>query len=239
MSFTVIVPARMGSTRLPGKPLAQLAGEPMIIHVLKRATQSGARKVIVATDSSEIAKTVEVFGYGFHLTGECDSGSERAAMAAREMDIDGVIVNLQCDEPEIDPALITEVAKRAEIGYCDCATAAAEINEEDANNPDVVKVVTGHDGFALYFSRAAIPARRGSNSGEVPYLGHLGIYAFAPSKILELLEMQTPPIAAVEGLEQLTWLWNNWRIAIVDAESFTHGIDTKKDLELANERLSG
>ena len=239
MSFSVVVPARQGSTRLPGKPLALIAGKPMLLHTLERAAASGAARVVAATDSEEVIQVASDAGFEAHITGECDSGSERVAMVAKKLGLDGVVVNLQCDEPEADPGLIAKVGERAGRGDCDCATAAAPIGESEAQSPDVVKVVTDQDGIALYFSRAVIPSQRDAgNERPSPVLGHVGIYAFAAGKVESILEMERSRLEICERLEQLSWLWNGWRIAVVGAGSFTHGVDTPEDLESANARLA-
>ena len=210
----------------------------MLLHTLERAAASGAARVVAATDSKEIIQVAIDAGFEAHITGKCDSGSERVAIAAKNLSLDGVVVNLQCDEPEADPELIAKVGERAGRGDCDCTTAAAPIGESVAQSPDVVKVVTDQEEFALYFSRAVIPSQRDAgHERPSPILGHVGIYAFAPGKVESILEMKPSHLELCERLEQLSWLWNGWRIAVVDAGSFTHGVDTPQDLEAANARI--
>lgn len=211
----------------------------MVLHVLERAALSGAERVVLATDSTEVAELAESSGFESHLTGDCDSGSKRVAAAVNDLYLDGVVVNLQCDEPEIDPGLVTEVAGRAGSGGCDCATAAAPISGELAANPDVVKVVTDRNDMALYFSRAAIPAQRdGADDGQARCWGHVGIYGFAPGKAKDIAAMEASSLEASERLEQLSWLWHGWKIAVIKTGDFTCGIDSPRDLDEANARLA-
>lgn len=235
MNFTVVVPARLAATRLPGKSLADICGKPMIVHVLERARQTGAARVIAAIDSASIAAAVTAAGFEVAMTGECATGTERVAQAARQLGIDGVIVNLQGDEPEVDPDLVRAVAQRAATGDCACATAAAPITTATAADPHVVKVVVTASGQAALFSRAPIPHCQPPAQAE--YLGHMGIYAFAPGRLERTLALKTCELETVERLEQLRWLWHDWPIAVIRASSFSRGIDTEADLAAARQRL--
>lgn len=211
----------------------------MLVRVLERAALSGAERVVAATDSEKVAEVTKAAGFETVITGACRSGSERAAAAAGELGLGGVVVNLQGDEPEADPNLIAELGERAGKGDCDCATAAAPISADEAESPDIVKVVSDEPGFAMYFSRAAIPARRNPDDDPPAYMGHIGIYAFAPGKVAEIAGMEPTGPERSEGLEQLCWLGNGWRIAVVRAKEFTCGIDTPEELAAASARLAG
>lgn len=224
MTFSAVVPARLGSTRLPDKPLADIGGTPMVVHVLMRAREAGAGRVVCATDSQRIADAAGEAGFEAALTGECASGTERVARAAESLGLEGVVVNLQGDEPDIDPRLIADVARRAQEGGCQCATAAGPIDAGMAGDPHVVKVVVGADGRALYFSRSAIP------HGAREFLGHIGIYAFAPGLLAGTLDLAPAGLERAERLEQLRWLWHGWRIDVVVADRFSRGIDTPAEL---------
>ena len=239
MSFNVFVPARLAATRLPDKPLADLAGKPMLVRVLDQAAAAGAQRVVAATDSTELAKVAKEAGHEVVLTGEHPSGSARVAAAARELDLlDQVNINLQGDIPEIEPKLIAAIAAEVATDTCDCATVAAPISAAQAADPHLVKVVTAHQGRALYFSRAQIPFAR-DPATPPRLLGHVGVYAFGKGKLKYVSEMRPSPLEAAEALEQLTWLWAGWRIAVVETDSFVHGIDTPEDLAAARQRLAG
>lgn len=238
MSFNVIVPARLAATRLPDKPLADLAGKPMIVRVLDQAAASGAARVVAATDSSALATVVKDAGHEVAMTGKHPSGSARVAAAAAQLDLlDQVNINLQGDLPEIDPQLIAAIAAEVATDTCDCATVAAPIGAKEAADPHLVKVVVEHQSRALYFSRAQIPFAR--DPAHVPrLLGHVGVYAFGKGKLKYVSDMKPSPLEASEALEQLTWLWAGWRIAVVQTETFVHGIDTPADLAAARSRLA-
>ena len=238
MQFTVIVPARLASTRLPNKPLAKLAGKPILLHVLQRAHESGAQRVIAATDAPQLAELAIDAGFEAELTGTCSNGTARTAQAAAQLGLDGVIVNLQGDEPAIDPAVIRQVAQLAGDGSCACATAAAPITAAQAADANIVKVVLRSDATAAYFSRAALPHARAATD-TVAYLGHIGIYAFAPGKLAQTQQLTPCPWEQIENLEQLRWLWHGWTIAAIPAANFCHGIDTEADLAAAQAGFAG
>ncbi len=237
VQFTVIVPVRLASTRLPDKPLAEIGGKPILLHVLQRAREADAERIVVATDAPQLVKLATEAGFEAVLTGPCANGTERAAQAAAKLEIKGIIVNLQGDEPAIDPAVIRAVAQRSCDGHCDCATAAAPISRAQAASPDNVKVVLRGDGTAACFSRAPIPFFRVEQSTET-HLGHIGLYAFAPGKLAQ--SQQLPPCEweQTELLEQLRWLWHGWSIATIVTPKYCHGIDTPDDLQAARENFN-
>jgi 3-deoxy-manno-octulosonate cytidylyltransferase (CMP-KDO synthetase) len=241
MSFTVIIPARMASTRLPDKPLADLGGKPMVVRVAERASLSGASHVIVATDHAEVAAACQRHGVDVQMTrGDHPSGTDRIAevAAALALPADAVIVNVQGDEPLIDPALIDACAARVNAST-PMSTAAHVIDDiDDVFNPNVVKVVPDANGDAMLFSRATIPWHRDAfavdqtrmPAGYQP-LRHVGIYAYRQDFLLRYPSLPPSPLETIEALEQLRVLWNGYRIAvhIVDAMP-APGVDTPEDL---------
>lgn len=243
MSFTVIIPARMASSRLPNKPLADIAGVPMVVRVAQRALQSSAQRVVVATDSAEVIETCRRFGVETVLTrADHHSGSDRLAEACHLLALadEALIVNVQGDEPLIDPMLINAVASELQR-RTDCAmsTAAHAINDlPELLNPNVVKVVSDAHQNAMYFSRAPIPANRelpGAawwKSGDLPApFRHVGIYAYRV-KFLKLFPMlEHSPLEQLESLEQLRALWHGYKIAVhTTAAAPGPGVDTPEDL---------
>ncbi|HQR97093.1 MULTISPECIES: 3-deoxy-manno-octulosonate cytidylyltransferase [unclassified Polaromonas] len=245
MSFTVLIPARLASTRLPDKPLADIAGVPMVVRVAQRALLSGASRVVVATDSPRIAESCAAFQVTTVLThADHPSGSDRLAEACNLLRLgnDEVVVNVQGDEPLIDPALIDAVAGLlADRPDCAMSTAAHAINSiTDLNNPNVVKVVLDARNTALYFSRAPIPAARdaggqawwGAGSQLPPPLRHVGIYGYRVGFLRQFPALPQAPLERLEQLEQLRALWHGHRIAVhVTAQAPGPGVDTPEDLE--------
>lgn len=245
MSFTVLIPARLASTRLPDKPLADIAGAPMVVRVAQRALLSGASRVVVATDSPRIAESCAAFQVTTVLThADHPSGSDRLAEACNLLRLgnDEVVVNVQGDEPLIDPALIDAVAGLlADRPDCAMSTAAHAINSiTDLNNPNVVKVVLDARNTALYFSRAPIPAARdaggqawwGAGSQLPPPLRHVGIYGYRVGFLRQFPALPQAPLERLEQLEQLRALWHGHRIAVhVTAQAPGPGVDTPEDLE--------
>jgi 3-deoxy-manno-octulosonate cytidylyltransferase (CMP-KDO synthetase) len=244
LSFVVLIPARLASTRLPDKPLADLAGLPMVVRVAQRAQQSRAERVVVAADDSRIVDACLAHGVRALLTRtDHASGSDRLAEACAQLGLaDGaVIVNVQGDEPLIDPALIDAVAHTL-ASHPDAAmsTAAHAIESpEDFVNPNVVKVVLDAHGNALYFSRAPIPwwrdgfARNGPTAlpSSPAALRHIGIYGYRAGFVRQFPSLPPAPIEATEALEQLRALWHGHRIAVhVSAHAPGPGIDTPEDL---------
>ena len=243
MPFLVIIPARYGSTRLPGKPLAAIAGRPMIAHVAARALESGARRVIVATDDERIAEAVTGTGAEACLTArEHASGTDRIAEAVDILNLDDaqVVVNLQGDEPLMPPKLIREVAAALEsTGGAHMATACHPTSPGEIDNPDVVKVVRDAAGLALYFSRAPIPYPRSPGRGAGGrHQRHIGIYAYRAGFIRRFAAWPPCGLEQVESLEQLRALWHGCRIVVVDAEEVpASAVDTAEDLERVRKYL--
>jgi 3-deoxy-manno-octulosonate cytidylyltransferase (CMP-KDO synthetase) len=243
MAFTVLVPARLASTRLPNKPLADIAGLPMIVRVAQRASQSQAARVAVAADHESILQACAQHGVEAVLTRpDHASGSDRLAEACEKLGLDGddVVVNVQGDEPLIDPALIDAVAallrERTDAQMSTAAHAIADL--ADVANPNVVKVVIDARGMAMYFSRATIPWSRDAFAGGIhslpatPLLRHVGIYGYRAGFLRAYPSMPQAPIETAEALEQLRVLWHGHRIAVhVTAAAPGIGVDTPDDLE--------
>jgi len=234
VSFSVIIPARYASTRFPGKPLADLAGKPMVVRVCERAKQSGAVAVHVATDDERIAAAVRQHGFAVAMTrSDHASGTDRLAEAAEQLGLgdEHIVVNVQGDEPLIAPALIRDVAQLLERRRAAAmATACHAIHDgQTAANPNVVKVVLDAQGYALYFSRAEIPYPREPGA---PSYRHAGIYAYRVRFLREYAALSPAPIERAEALEQLRALWHGHRIAVVVSESdIPPGVDTPQDLQ--------
>ena len=242
MSFTVLVPARLASTRLPNKPLADIAGLPMIVRVAQRAGQSSAAAVVVAADHADIVAACAAHGVRAVLTRtDHATGSDRLAEACALLSLDGddMVVNVQGDEPLIDPALVDACATLlAQRGDCVMSTAAHAIDSPaEFDNPNVVKVVLDAAGRALYFSRAPIPWWRdgrasGSTALPVPApLRHVGLYAYRAGFLRRFPQLEPAPLERIESLEQLRVLWHGERIAVhVSAHAPGPGVDTPEDL---------
>ena len=238
MRTAIVIPARYGSTRLPAKPLLKSTGKYLIQHVFERASQAQrARFVIVATDDPRIASAVEGFGGNFVMTrSDHVSGTSRVAEVAQDLDVD-VIVNVQGDEPEIDPAVLDHLPELLSAHPdADVATLAAPIgNADEWRNPNAVKVVCDSFGRALYFSRAPIPwVRDGSpdfSARPARFLRHLGLYAYRREFLLRLADMSPHPIEDIEKLEQLRWLAHGCRIVVGCTESAFCGVDTLNEYE--------
>jgi 3-deoxy-manno-octulosonate cytidylyltransferase (CMP-KDO synthetase) len=242
MDFTVLIPARLASTRLPDKPLADIAGLPMVVRVAQRAAQSAAARVVVAADDPRIVQACAAHGVDAITTGTRHaSGSDRLAEACVRLGLDGdaVVVNVQGDEPLIDPALIDACAGRlAAEPDCAMATAAHPITAlADYADPNIVKVVCDARGHALYFSRAPIPWRRdGAAAGapalpEPPALRHVGLYAYRAAFLRRFPALPPAPIERTEALEQLRALWHGHRIAVLVSDAAPGiGVDTPEDL---------
>ncbi|MCL4759708.1 MAG: 3-deoxy-manno-octulosonate cytidylyltransferase [Rhodocyclaceae bacterium] len=243
IAFKAVVPARYASTRLPGKPLADLAGKPMVVRVLERAQAAGAQEVWVATDHHGVFEAVQAAG-GRALMTRADhpSGTERIAEVADALGWadDEIVVNVQGDEPLIDPELIAAVAKTlAASPDAAMATAAHPLEEAGAFfDPNIVKVVCDAHGCALYFSRAPIPWARDAFARErdalpanLPVLRHVGIYAYRVAFLRRYAELEVSPIEQWEALEQLRVLWHGERIVVstIDAAPVA-GVDTPEDL---------
>lgn len=240
MKFTVIIPARYASTRLPGKPLADIAGQPMIVRVMAQAKASGATRVIVATDHQAVADAVTQAGGEVCLTREDhQSGTERLAEVIDfyDFDDDDIVVNVQGDEPLIPPQIIHQVARNLHLSEAQMATLSVPIHSpEDVFNPNVVKVVTDQHQHALYFSRAAIPwdrdrfAMQQEEIGE-HYFRHIGIYAYRAGFIRQYVTWSPSPLEHIEMLEQLRVLWYGEKIHVdVALLPPPTGVDTPEDL---------
>lgn len=252
LDFKVVIPARYASTRLPGKPLLEIAGKPMILHVYQRALESSASEVWVATDDERIAHAVEQGGGRACMTGSGhQSGSDRIAEVAEQQgwSDDSILVNLQGDEPLMPPELIDLVAgDMASHGQADVTTLAAPIRErERLFDPHLVKVVTDAAGYALYFSRAPIPWHRDeflAGSERLPtsvgFQRHIGLYAYRAGYLRRYVGYQPSPLELAESLEQLRVLWHGGRIHVgITGIEPGHGVDTQDDLHRAERQLRG
>lgn len=241
MTFTVIIPARLASTRLPNKPLADLGGKPMVVRVAERARESGAARIVVATDHADIVAACAAHGVEAVMTrADHPSGTDRIAEVARALKLgpDEVVVNLQGDEPLIDPSLLAACAARIEAGV-PMATCAHPLHEvADVFNPNVVKVVLDRQGRALYFSRATIPwardafaaSREALPQGYAP-LRHIGLYAYSNAFLQAYPALEVSPLEQIEALEQLRVLWHGHPIAVHVTDSAPQaGVDTPEDL---------
>jgi len=240
--FYVVIPARYSSTRLPGKPLLDIAGKPMVVHVADRARVSGAIHTIIATDDVRIVEAAKQHGYYAMLTrADHVSGTDRIAEVASREDWqdDAIVVNVQGDEPLIAPELIAEVAAAlANSTEAVMATACHRIHaHSDFINPNIVKVVLDKQGHALYFSRAPIPyprdsfARDSSLPADMPVYRHIGIYAYRASFLKQYAELTPAAIEHYESLEQLRVLYHGYKIAVAVTENApATGVDTEADL---------
>lgn len=246
MSFTVIIPARYASSRLPGKPLADIHGKPMIIRVMEQAQKSSASRVIIATDNQQVFDVVQSYGGEVVLTSDKhNSGTERLAEVINTFQLadDEVIVNVQGDEPLIPPIIIDQVADNLVKYKTGMATLAVPIaSVEEAFNPGAVKVVMDKDGYALYFSRATIPWERDrfaqlSEQNKLDsigdfYLRHIGIYAYRAGFIRQYIQWAPSALEQIEMLEQLRVLWYGEKIHVAVAKQApTIGVDTQEDLD--------
>jgi 3-deoxy-manno-octulosonate cytidylyltransferase (CMP-KDO synthetase) len=245
LSFTVLVPARLASSRLPRKPLADIGGLPMVVRVARRAALSGASRVVVAADDVEIVQACERHGVAALLTrADHATGSDRLAEACTLLGLDGdaLVVNVQGDEPLIEPALIDACAALLrERSDCVMGTAAHAIDSAaEYVNPNVVKVVLDAAGRALYFSRAPIPFWRDAAPAlALPSpapLRHIGLYAYRAAFLRRFPALPPCPLEATEALEQLRVLWHGERIAVhVSAHRPGPGVDTPEDLQRVRE----
>lgn len=247
MSFTVLIPARLGSTRLPNKPLADIAGAPMVVRVAQRVMSLPGVRVVVAGDSAEIISACQTHGVEAILTrADHPSGSDRLAEACQLLSLenDAIVVNVQGDEPLIDPNLVGEVAQLLALRpQASMSTAAHEIdNLAEFINPNVVKVVLDAQAMALYFSRAPIPHWRdqpapGAQDGDAIFqapapLRHIGIYAYRVGFLRLFPTLPQAPIECTEALEQLRAMWHGHRIAVyVTPNAPGPGVDTPADLD--------
>ena len=241
--FKVVIPARYASTRLPAKPLLDLGGKPMVARVAERALLSGAEEVWVATDHPEVMEASTRHGLSVLLTRtDHPTGTDRLAevVEQRGWDDETIIVNVQGDEPLIDPELIAQMARQLAESGADIATVAHPVdNAADFANPNIVKVVCKADGDALYFSRALIPYARdhfAQNPGmdslpaEMPAYRHIGLYAYRARFLRAYARLTPSPLERVEALEQLRALWHGYRISVlISAQLPIPGVDTPED----------
>ena len=244
MSFTVLIPARYASTRLPGKPLSDIHGKPMVVRVAERARSSGAERVVIATADDRIRSAALEHGIDAVLTrSDHSTGTDRLAEAAAQLKLQdrAIVVNVQGDEPLLEPALIREVAEELRAhADASIATACRLIDDpQEAFTPNVVKVVLDRAGYALYFSRATIPwARDAFAAGReklplgLPLYRHYGLYAYRVGFLRHYPSLTPAPIERFEALEQLRALWHGYRIAVkITAGTPAPGVDTQEDLE--------
>ncbi len=250
MPAIIIIPARYASTRFPGKPLCPLSGKPLIRHVYERSKQAkSALEVFVATDNKLIYDAVEGFGGKAIMTSEGhQSGTDRIAEAVKILENTGygiqdrdIIVNVQGDEPMIQPEMIEDVIKLMEDERASIGTLAKKIEEaEEITDPNIVKVVFDEAGFALYFSRSPIPYHRDSQeiSGTKFFYKHIGIYAYRKDVLLRLSNLPSTRLEGIEKLEQLRALENGFKIKVKETGFETIGVDTPTDLERVEKCLN-
>jgi 3-deoxy-manno-octulosonate cytidylyltransferase (CMP-KDO synthetase) len=244
MAFTVVIPARLQSSRLPGKALAPIAGKPMVVHVAERARESGARRVLVATDHEDIARAVERHGFEAQLTSAAHAtGTDRIAEVVERLGLapGEIVVNVQGDEPLVEPGLVRAVAELlAETPEAAMATACHPIRDAaEFFSPHVVKVVLDHAGFARYFSRAPVPWARDAFAAStrelprgLPCHRHIGVYAYRAEFLRIYPKLAQSPLERFEALEQLRALWHGYSIAVaVRHDAPLPGVDTPEDLE--------
>ncbi|AUC88125.1 3-deoxy-manno-octulosonate cytidylyltransferase [Alteromonas sp. MB-3u-76] len=242
MAFTVIIPARYGSSRFPGKPLALINGKPMIQHVVERATEAGAENVIVATDDARIEEVAKAFSAVCMTSSDHQSGTERIAEVVEKMALndDAIVVNVQGDEPFIPAENIRQVALNlTNATQCDMATLTTPVTAtDDVFNPNIVKVVVNTNDEAIYFSRSPIPFERDrmmankNDANTALYHRHIGIYAYRARYIQQYINYKPSALEQIESLEQLRALWYGDSIHCQQAvASPPIGIDTPEDLE--------
>ena len=248
MKFLVLIPARYESTRFPGKPLAKIGGEEMIVRVCRQVAKTGF-PLAVATDNESIADTVRKAGFNAVITASSHrSGTERVEEAYRKLNSDAdVVINVQGDEPFIDPEQVRLLAKIFEKRpETHIATLARPFNPEREiealEDPNLVKLVISEEGSALYFSRSVIPFVRNLPRRDWPekcnFFTHIGIYAYKADVLREIVRLPESPLEKAESLEQLRWLANGYRIGVEESDLPTIGIDTPADLEAAEKYLA-
>jgi 3-deoxy-manno-octulosonate cytidylyltransferase (CMP-KDO synthetase) len=235
-----VVPARLGSTRFPGKVLAPICGRPLLQHVFERLTEAGrVDEVMVATDSDEVAEIAASFGGRVAMVREpCGTGSDRVAAAVRDVEAD-VVINLQADQPMIDPADIdrTVAALEAE-DRLDLVTLAFGANDREGyESPDVVKVVAGTGGRALYFSRSPVPHAVGSEGLRPLYLHHVGIYCFRRAALERFASLDSGQLEQRESLEQLRAIENGMAVGLVITDAQTVSVDRPGDVAVVERRM--
>lgn len=251
MDFRVVIPARYASSRLPGKPLADIHGKAMVLHVVERALQSGAQSVVVATDDARVQQAVSAAGHQALMTSpEHASGTERLVEVVNTLGWpdETLIVNVQGDEPLLDPQCIRDTAQQlATHADAVIATLAHPITvRADFLNPNVVKVVCDAQGYALYFSRAPIPWPRDAFAAEqpvpsdTPMLRHIGLYAYRAGFLKTYAQLAPSPLERCEMLEQLRVLWHGYRISLgITPQATAPGVDTPEDLARVQALFAG
>ncbi len=238
----ILIPARIASNRFPNKVLANINGYPMVIATAKRV--SSLDDVIIATDSQEIVNLANDYGFKAVMTSDKHkSGTDRINEAVSKLDLnqDEIIVNVQADEPFIEPKIVQKVITRVKKSIDNhedlmITSCYKIINQNLANDPNYVKVITDIDNYAIYFSRSKIPYDR---ERHVDYFGHLGIYGFTKKSLREFCQLPSSPLENIEKLEQLRAIYNGKKIAMLEVESESFGIDTKEDLIKALEKFKG
>jgi len=248
MRVTAVIPARFASTRFPGKPLADIHGKPMIQWVYERTRQStGVHRVIVATEDERIAEAVAAFGGEVQMTrADHPTGTDRLAEVAARIESD-LIVNVQGDEPLIDPRMIDQAvnAVRRNPGVVMGTLKSPITSAEEFLNPNVVKVVTDRHGFALYFSRAPIPHPRdladdlAANLDRIEAFKHIGLYVYRKDFLLTYPRLSPTPLEQTEKLEQLRALEHGFRIKVAATDLTSQGVDTPEDLERVRAAIAG
>lgn len=245
MSFHIIIPARYDSTRLPGKMLRLVAGLTLLQHVFERAKETLAKSIIIATDDKRIADVAKSFGADVCMTSSTHvSGTNRIGevIQQRQIEADAIVVNLQGDEPLMPPACVAQVAKLlADNPDADVATLSMPIHDEAGlNNPNMVKVIRDHNGYAHYFSRASIPAQRDQSPAQREtalragvYQRHIGMYAYRAGYVSKYVQLTASPYEELEKLEQLRVLWHGGRIIVAQAiQTPGPGVDTEEELRV-------
>ena len=238
MKILCVIPARYASTRLPGKPLADIVGKPMIQHVYERSAQATIpQQVVVATDDEKVFQAVQQFGGKVVMTSsEHQTGTDRLAeVASKYAEVD-VIINVQGDEPLIDPKVIDELAQEfLNDTALQMASVMSIMDTEDYQNPNAVKVVTDLNNNALYFSRSLLPYPR--VAGKANVYKHIGIYAYKKDFLLKFAKLEPTPLEQSESLEQLRALENGYKIKMIKTKAKFIGVDSIEDLQTVNELL--
>jgi 3-deoxy-manno-octulosonate cytidylyltransferase (CMP-KDO synthetase) len=226
-----IIPARFNSTRFPGKPIVEIGGKPLIEHVYRRVARAGlVNRIVVATDDRRIAEAVERFGGTVIMTrNDHPSGTDRLAEAAQGLAPDTLVVNVQGDEPMIEPGDIDRAITAARLGDAEIVTLMTKISNSQEDDPNRVKVVTDRNGIALYFSRSRIPSR------GTCFL-HIGLYVYRVDFLQKFTKLERTPLEVAESLEQLRALEHGYRIRVVEVENESWGIDTPEDLQKFRDR---
>ncbi len=233
MKIAVVIPARLDSTRLPGKVLMDIAGKPMLLHVYEKALEADVGDVFVATDSEKVRSVMEGFGAKVIMTGKASSGTHRVYLASKSIEAD-IFVNLQGDEPMISPDSIRLLSSAFANDIYPMATLAVRVcGSEPVEDKNIVKVVLDRFGRALYFSRSPLPF-----SGET-FLKHIGIYAYRRHFLETFVKLPPSPLEKIEGLEQLRALWNGYSVRVYEVSDNPVSVDTLEDLERVRRILGG